>query len=112
MHKFAEYLILIYAMSDDKFLINLRVDGRVFPLRVRRSAEGAFRKAAKNIDDKLNRYKIAFGDNPELSTTDFLIMAAIHTLGESYSELDKNDTEPYKKAIGSLVEELNIYLKK
>lgn len=99
-------------MNDDKFLINLRVDGRTFPLRVMRSEEWAFRKAAKIIDDKLNRYKIAFGDNPELSTVDFLIMATIHALGESYSELEKNDTKPYERAIGTLVEELNIYLKK
>lgn len=99
-------------MIDDKFLINLRVDGRTFPLRVKRSEESAFRKAAKSIDDKLSRYKIAFGDNLELSTVDYLIMAAIHVLGESYSDLEKNDTEPYERTVSNLVEELNIYLKK
>ncbi len=99
-------------MDNDKLLINLKVDGRTFPLRVKRKEEEQWRKAAKIIDDKLSRYKIAFGDNPELSIVDIFIMAAIHALGESYIEIDKNDTKPYEKVIGRLVEELDIYLKK
>ncbi|NLX80519.1 MAG: cell division protein ZapA [Proteiniphilum sp.] len=98
-------------MSDDKLLITLRVDGRVFPLRINRSEEEVYRKAAKVLDDKLNRYKISYGDNPELSTIDLLIMSAIQVLGESYTEYNKIDPRPYENTIGSLIEELNNYLK-
>lgn len=98
-------------MSDDKLLITLKVDGRSFPLRIDRSQEGFYRKAAKVIDDKLNRYKIKYGDNPDLSTIDLLIMAAIQVVGESYFEYNKVDPKPYENTIGSLIEELNNYLK-
>ncbi len=99
-------------MSDDKLLITLKVDGRRFPLRIDRSEEEFYRKAAKVIDDKLNRYKIKYGDNPELSTLDLLIMATIHVLGESYAKYNIIDTKPYEETMGSLIEELNTYLKK
>ena len=98
-------------MSDDKLLITLKVDGRTFPLKINRSEEGFYRRAAKIIDDKLNRYKIRYGDNPDLSTIDLLIMATIQVLGESYLEYSKVDTQPYERTIGSLIDELNNYLK-
>lgn len=99
-------------MNDEKLLITLRVDGRRFPLRIDRKQEEVYRKAAKAIDDKLSLYKINYGDNPDLSLVDLLIMASIQVLGESYSEYNKVDTRPYEETISSLVEELEIYLKK
>lgn len=99
-------------MNDDKLLITLRVDGRRFPLRIDRKQEEVYRKAAKAIDDKLSLYKIKYGDNPDLSLVDLLIMASIQVLGESYAEYNKVDIRPYEETISSLVEELEIYLKK
>lgn len=99
-------------MNNDKLLITLRVDGRRFPLRIDRKQEEVYRKAAKAIDDKLSLYKINYGDNPDLSLVDLLIMASIQVLGESYAEYNKVDTRPYEETISSLVEELEIYLKK
>ncbi len=99
-------------MNDDKLLITLNVDGRRYPLRIDRADEEAYRKAAKVIDDKLNRYRIAYGDNPDLSIVDLLIMASIQLLGESYLDYNKVDPRPYEETIGSLIEELDIYLKK
>lgn len=98
--------------DDDKLLITLKVDGRRYPLQIARSQEEVYRRAAKVIDDKLSRYKISFGDNPELSIVDLLIMASIQVLGESYLNYSKVDPKPYEETIGSLIEELNNYLKK
>lgn len=99
-------------MGDEKFLLTLEVDGRRYPLRIKPSEEEAFRKAAKTIDNKINQYRIRYGENPNLITQDFIAMAAIQATAENFSIGSKNDTKPFEDTIGSLIKELDIYLKK
>lgn len=99
-------------MGDEKFLVTLEVDGRRYPLRIKRSEEEAFRKAAKEIDKKIIQYRVKFGANPNLTAQDFMAMTAIQALAGSLSIESKNNTKPYEDKIGSLINELDIYLKK
>ena len=99
-------------MGDEKFLLTLEIDGRKYPLKIKQSEEEAFRKAAKTIDNKINQYRIRYGQNPNLITQDFIAMAAIQAMAENFSIGSKNDTKPYEDTIGSLIKELDIYLKK
>ncbi|MDD4009030.1 MAG: cell division protein ZapA [Fermentimonas sp.] len=99
-------------MGDEKFLLTLEVAGRRYPLKVKRSEEQAFRTAAKQIDIKVNQYRVAFGANPNLTTQDFMAMAAIQALAENFSLGDKNNTKPFEDKIDSLINELDNYLKK
>mgnify|MGYP001357132363 CR=1 FL=1 len=99
-------------MGDEKFLLTLEVAGRRYPLKIKRSDEQAFRTAAKQIDIKVNQYRVEFGNNPKLTTQDFVAMTAIQALAENFSLGDKNNTKPYEDKIDSLISELDDYLRK
>ncbi|MGV8963473.1 MAG: cell division protein ZapA [Candidatus Saccharimonadaceae bacterium] len=98
--------------NEEEFLLTLKVDGRNYPLRILRSEEEAFRGAAKEIDNKINQYRVVFGDSSGLISQDFIAMAAIQVLVENFSLKDKNYTQPYEDKISSLIEEIDHYLKK
>ena len=99
-------------MGDEKFILTLEVAGRRYPLKVKRSEEQAFRAAAKQIDIKVNQYRVAFGESTNLTTQDFMAMTAIQALAENFSLGDKNNTKPFEDKIDSLISELDNYLRK
>lgn len=99
-------------MGDDKFLLTLEIDGRKYPLKVKRSEEGIFRNAAKTINTKVNQYRIAFGENSGMNAQDYMAMTAIQALAENHNLGDKNYTKPFEDKINSLLNELDDYLKK
>lgn len=99
-------------MGDDKLSLTLEVDGRRYPLQINRREEEAFRKAAKEIDNKINQYRIAFGSNPNLIPQDFMAMTAIQAVAENFLIGTKNSTKPYEEGIDSLIKELDSFLKK
>ena len=100
-------------MGEEKFLLTLTIDGRKYPLRILKSEEQAFRDAAKKINTKINQYRVAFGgENSDMTSQDFMAMTAIQALVENFSLGDKNNTKPFEDKIGSLISELDDYLKK
>ena len=99
-------------MGDEKFLLTLEVAGRRYPLKIKKSDEQAYRTAAKQINIKVNQYRVAYGANPELTTQDFMAMTAIQALAENFTLGDKNNTKPFEDKIDSLISELDNYLKK
>ena len=100
-------------MKDQKdFSLTLVVDGRKYPLKIHASEEEAYRSAAKKIENKINQYRVAYGDSPNLITQDFIAMTAIQILVENFELGTKNYTEPYENKISSLIDELDQYLEK
>ena len=97
--------------GDEKFLLTLNIDGRNYPLKIKRSEEQAYRGAAHTIKNKLNQYRVAFGNQSGLTTQDFLTMIAIQTLVENFTLDDKNDMKPFENKINDLAKELDAYLK-
>ena len=98
--------------NEEKFSLTLVIDGRKYPIKIRRSEEEAFRNAAKKINNKINQYRITYGDSSELITQDFMAMTAIQALVENFTLGKKNNTEPYENKISSLIDELDQYLEK
>ena len=43
--------------NEEKIKINLRIDGRIYALKIRRDEEAFIRKAAKIADEEINRLK-------------------------------------------------------
>lgn len=58
--------------NEEKFSLTLVIDGRKYPIKIRRSEEEAFRSAAKKINNKINQYRVTYGDSTELITQDFI----------------------------------------
>ena len=92
------------------FSITLVIDNRKYPIKIKKSEEEAFRRAGNIIDKKINQYRIAFGDNPNLIPQDFVTMTAIQILVENFKLGAKSNTEPYDKKISSLIDDIDQYL--
>jgi cell division protein ZapA len=98
--------------NEKKLSLTLAIDGRNYPIKIHRSEEEAYRGAAKKINNRINQYRLTYGDSSQLITQDFIAMTAIQALVENFTLGAKNYTEPYEKKISSLIDELDQYLEK
>ena len=98
--------------QEDKFSLTLVVDGRKYPIKIKRSEEEAYRSAAKKINNRINQYRVTYGNSSDLITQDFVVMTAIQVLVENFTLGKNNFTQPYEDKITSLIMELDQYLEK
>lgn len=94
---------------EDKMKIHLLIDKERYPLTIRREEEQLYRDAAKQIDNKLNKYRRAY---PEFSTVKHWAMAALELAFENMSMKDRNDTQPYVDKVKQLEEDIDKYIEK
>lgn len=96
---------------DDHLIINLRIADMRYPLKVKRTEEEMYRKAADEIDYKLGQYKKYFTGDPSrsLHNTDYMAMTAIQAVAEKVKQEMK--AELFEAKIGELTLELDKYLK-
>jgi len=73
-------------MEDDKLTIRVNINERFYPLKIERKDEEKIRKAAKNINDMVNKYREVFKDK---DGQDFLAMVALQ-LGTKVIDLDNH----------------------
>ncbi len=94
---------------DDKLKIHLMVDNDRYPLTIKRDEEIYYRDAAKQIDNKLNKYRRLY---PNFSTVKHWAMAALELAYENVVLKDRNDTGPYMEKLKQLEEDLDNYIAK
>ncbi|MDE6349073.1 MAG: cell division protein ZapA [Bacteroides sp.] len=93
---------------NDKIKINLQMAGSTYPLTINREDEEMVRKAAKQVDIRLNAYKEHYLNVP---LERVIAMVAYQFSLEKLQLKDRNDTEPYTTKIKELTEELEAYFK-
>ncbi|MDM8154271.1 cell division protein ZapA [Bacteroides gallinaceum] len=91
-------------MEDGKLKIHLRIDNGLYPLVIDREKEELYRKAAKQIDYKLNKYRSMY---PEFSPTRHWAMAALELSFENVAMKDRNDTRPYAEKLKQLSDDID-----
>lgn len=90
-------------MSDMR-KINLVIADMTFPMTIHSEREEEmFRKAAKQINDKLNKYRIHF---PKEGIEKLMAMIAFDFSYNALNLEDKNDTQPFKDKLNELTLEL------
>lgn len=94
---------------DDKIRIKLMIADTYYPLTIRRDEEELVRKAAKQVNDKLNKYRAHF---PSLEPEKFLAMVALELSTDNLRLENKNDTDSFTEKIKILTEELETYFRK
>lgn len=94
---------------DDKIRINLQLAGNTYPLPIRREDEEIVRKAAKQVDMRLNAYREHYKEMP---VEKLLAMVAYQFALESLRQQQRNDTAPYVAKITELTDLLEDYFKK
>lgn len=88
---------------DDSLRIHLLIDNKRYPLHIKRDEELFYRNAAKQIDNKLNKYRGAF---PNFSNEHYWAMVALDLAYENQLLKDRNDTLPYQERIKRLLEDV------
>ena len=74
-------------MNRDQFRINIRIEGRVYPLSIDRKDEERYRKAAKTVNETVGKYKSLFQDK---DSQDILAMVAFQ-IALNYTELQERE---------------------
>ena len=96
---------------DEEFVINLRVDNVMYPIKIKRSDEEVYRRAAREIDYKLGQYKSNFtGDSRDLQTKDYMAMTAIQAVADK-GKFEMRG-EFFEEKVKALTDELDEFLKK
>lgn len=91
----------------EKLSINIKIDGRNYPLKVDRDQEGKYRKAAKIINDIVLQYRQKYLNS---DSQDFLAMTAFQFVMKNIELEEKVDQSPMYDELKKLDEELGDYL--
>jgi len=74
-------------VNKDHFRINIRIEGRNYPLNIDRKDEEKYRFAAKTVNEMVNKYRKLFRDK---DPQDILAMAAFQ-IALNHNELIKSE---------------------
>lgn len=91
----------------EKLSINIRIDGRNYPLKVDKENEEKYRKAGKIINDIVLQYRQKYVNS---DSQDFIAMAAFQFVVKNLELEEKADQSPLFDGLKKLDEELNDYL--
>lgn len=89
--------------SNEKLNIQLLIGKQLHPITILREQEETFRKAARNINERMNRYSEAYHN---LSGERLMSVTLLDFAVEAITASENNDTAPYDKAITTLTEEV------
>jgi len=91
----------------EKLSINIKIDGRSYPLKVDKEDEAKFRKAAKIINDIVLQYRQKYQTSDPV---DVLAMTAFQFVLKSIDLEEKADRSPLFDELKKIDEELGDYL--
>lgn len=91
----------------EKLSINIKIDGRNYPLKVDKENEEKFRKAAKIINDIVLQYRQKYVNS---DSQDFIAMAAFQFVVKNIELEEKADQSPLVEELKKLNEDLGDYL--
>lgn len=97
-------------METGEYLkINVRIDGKMWPMKIRRVDEFLYREAARMVSEKIRIYR----DNyPELGYIDHWTMVAFEMAFLTVKDREDERNNGFRSRIGQLDEELDTSLKK
>ncbi len=89
--------------NNEKMRIHLSIADSIYSMTINRKDEELYRKAAKEINDKLNMYRER---RPEGAMLDHLRMVAFDFAFKVVNSEYRNDTQPYKDKLEQLTKEM------
>jgi len=96
---------------DDKFLINLEILGRKYPLYIPRKDEEIMRRAAKEVERVYDDYVLSYDtEDLEKSGKDIMSMVACFFAMRSLGFEDEADLLPFVKRVEVLNAEVTEFL--
>jgi cell division protein ZapA len=86
---------------NDRIKINLNIADSYYPITIERDEEELMRKAAKQVNDRLNSYREKYKNQP---VDKLLAMVAFQFAHDNLMNEERNDTEPYRAKIEELTD--------
>jgi len=95
-------------VKDKKLSINIKIDGRIFPLEINRSDEERYRIAAKMVNETIGKFRKMFHNQ---ESQDILAMTAFQ-IALSKAELkNRNDNALFIDELKNLNDDISDFLK-
>ncbi len=95
-------------MDKSKFGINIKIDGRVYPLEIDRADEEKYRQAAKMVNETVLKFRELFRDK---DAQDILAMTAFQ-VALGYTELqNRKDKTLFIEKLKDLNDDISDFLK-
>ena len=91
----------------NKLSINIKLDGRTYPLKIDRNDEEKYRKAAKIINERILQYRQKYAKH---DSQDFLAMTAFQFVMKNLELENKADQSPFVDEVKELNEMLDEYI--
>ncbi len=95
-------------MDTKKLKINIRIDGRTYPLTINQEDEEKYRKAAKNVNDLVRKFREQFVDR---DTYDILAMTAFQVALNSLDLQQREDKTLFIGGLKNLNDDIADFLK-
>ena len=95
-------------MDKNQFRINIRIEGRIYPLNIDRKDEEKYRSAAKMVNETIGKFKAMFRDK---DAQDILAMSA-YQLALDHTELVQRENKSlFMDELKNLNDDISDFLK-
>ncbi|NOR74855.1 MAG: cell division protein ZapA [Draconibacterium sp.] len=95
-------------MKNKKLSINIKIDGRIFPLNIDREEEERYRLAAKMVNETISKFKKLFG---EQESQNILAMTAFQIALSNTELQNRNDNSFFIDELKDLNDDISDFLK-
>lgn len=95
-------------MNKKTFRINIKIDGKSYPLTINDEDEERYRLAAKRVDEIVRKYREQFGDQ---DSKDILAMAAFQIALSNTEIQQRNDKTLFIEELKNLNDDISDFLK-
>lgn len=95
-------------MENRKFTINIKIDGKGYPLTINREDEERYRLAAKRVTETVRKFREQFG---EQDPKDILAMAAFQIALNCSEKQLSDDKSLFIEALKNLNDDISDFLK-
>jgi len=95
-------------VKDNDFRINIKIDGRNYPLTINRKDEERYRKAAKFVNETISEFRKRFQNNDQ---QDIMAMTAFQAALNYSSLQERQDYSQFIDDIKDLNDDISDFLK-
>ncbi len=95
-------------MENKKLSINIKIDGRNFPLTIDRKDEERYRLAAKMVNETIHKFRNEFG---EIESQQIMSMTAFQIALNNTELQNRNDTSLFIDELKNLNDDISDFLK-
>jgi cell division protein ZapA len=95
-------------VNKDQFRINIRIEGRVYPLSIDRKDEERYRIAAKTVNETVSKFRNLFQDK---DAQDILAMVAFQIALEHTELQEREDKSLFMDGLKDINDDISDFLR-